>query len=89
MLKLPFNQQYRAVREQPPSGGCVLKPYSDGRGNCSSQQPPSGGCVLKHSRISPPAGPAPQPPSGGCVLKLLRFLSISFANASRLRAAVC
>ena len=37
------------IVEQPPSGGCVLKPCQNisfviGR----NMQPPSGGCVLKH-----------------------------------------
>ena len=31
----------------------------------------------------------PQPPSGGCVLKLYELKTLGFAEASRLRAAVC
>ena len=33
---------------QPPSGGCVLKPYYDLSAKIEvGTQPPSGGCVLK------------------------------------------
>ena len=32
---------------QPPSGGCVLKPHWVPIRGISSAQPPSGGCVLK------------------------------------------
>ena len=32
---------------QPPSGGCVLKPFLVGFLATLSFQPPSGGCVLK------------------------------------------
>ena len=35
-------------REQPPSGGCVLKPLRVGGLHFQRGQPPSGGCVLKH-----------------------------------------
>ena len=34
---------------QPPSGGCVLKPFSINNGRGLRYQPPSGGCVLKQS----------------------------------------
>ena len=36
------------VREQPPSGGCVLKLHFCGKFCGRILQPPSGGCVLKH-----------------------------------------
>ena len=32
---------------QPPSGGCVLKPYKEYAEFMGMRQPPSGGCVLK------------------------------------------
>ena len=35
------------LRNQPPSGGCVLKHQSGGRVKLGIIQPPSGGCVLK------------------------------------------
>ena len=36
------------VLSQPPSGGCVLKPLYNDKGERKTNQPPSGGCVLKH-----------------------------------------
>ena len=35
------------MKAQPPSGGCVLKPFSDDLCLLFGNQPPSGGCVLK------------------------------------------
>ena len=35
------------MSEQPPSGGCVLKPIIGDISKSASLQPPSGGCVLK------------------------------------------
>ena len=32
---------------QPPSGGCVLKPFPASMRRIAQPQPPSGGCVLK------------------------------------------
>ena len=32
---------------QPPSGGCVLKPFERNTDSSGGRQPPSGGCVLK------------------------------------------
>ena len=48
---------------QPPSGGCVLKPYVGPILAVAAIQPPSGGCVLKqlkgrrvaHGQVSPAA----------------------------------
>ena len=57
--------------DQPPLGGCVLKPSYCHSIGLPYQQPPLGGCVLKlllvflfyrFLRL--------QPPLGGCVLKL-------------------
>ena len=41
----------RSQSEQPPSGGCVLKPISVNLSKPFSMQPPSGGCVLKQILI--------------------------------------
>ena len=35
------------MKNQPPSGGCVLKPKLARRADARYFQPPSGGCVLK------------------------------------------
>ena len=63
--------EYHHSRNQPPSGGCVLKPIDGTEIDWDNiTQPPSGGCVLK-----PIDGTEidwdniTQPPSGGCVLK--------------------
>ena len=40
------------VDDQPPSGGCVLKPRVDGKIQIESNQPPSGGCVLKQQALT-------------------------------------
>ena len=55
--------------EQPPSGGCVLKPFFITVIVNVYQQPPSGGCVLKHPHVAIIRWRGVQPPSGGCVLK--------------------
>ena len=36
--------------DQPPSGGCVLKPTVAESAEKANPQPPSGGCVLKHEQ---------------------------------------
>ncbi|EET43547.1 hypothetical protein NEISICOT_02635 [Neisseria sicca ATCC 29256] len=57
-------------RNQPPSGGCVLKPGEDNYARAMVlTQPPSGGCVLKPLRERKTHLEPLQPPSGGCVLK--------------------
>ena len=46
---------------QPPSGGCVLKPAGCAMSDSQFGQPPSGGCVLKQAavlRLEREAGPA-------------------------------
>ena len=55
---------------QPPSGGCVLKPYLRKSRDPLHSQPPSGGCVLKLPNLGGTNSFRIQPPSGGCVLKL-------------------
>ena len=58
-------------REQPPSGGCVLKLLRKHKSFTKrAKQPPSGGCVLKQDCRSVQKIVHSQPPSGGCVLKL-------------------
>ena len=55
--------------DQPPSGGCVLKPKNPAPRHRPYRQPPSGGCVLKPRKIKVICQLLHQPPSGGCVLK--------------------
>ena len=75
---------------QPPSGGCVLKQQVGAVWVVALSQPPSGGCVLKQAKTMPKMYRTAQPPSGGCVLKPNIYLSEAhYADASRLRAAVC
>ena len=57
------------VSNQPPSGGCVLKPLTVFVFIYFAAQPPSGGCVLKRDCLYVRPRQAVQPPSGGCVLK--------------------
>ena len=54
---------------QPPSGGCVLKPWYHAAAYRHDVQPPSGGCVLKLLLELLNLTGLLQPPSGGCVLK--------------------
>ena len=58
-----------AVKSQPPSGGCELKPRLIGMVEQSEGQPPSGGCELKLFLPYPTDAHIFQPPSGGCELK--------------------
>ena len=70
MLKHAVIKHPHGKSDQPPSGGCVLKPPRDDFRALLPYQPPSGGCVLKRDgKIINPQY-MPQPPSGGCVLKL-------------------
>ena len=39
------------MTSQPPSGGCVLKPYFLNLAEKAGYQPPSGGCVLKQTAL--------------------------------------
>ena len=52
MLKQDMHVWLKKPENQPPSGGCVLKPVSFGMEKEDLGQPPSGGCVLK-LRLSP------------------------------------
>ena len=69
MLKHPSAHCILRWSDQPPSGGCVLKPFAGWHGAGRVGQPPSGGCVLKLSFRRPVYSLPFQPPSGGCVLK--------------------
>ena len=60
---------------QPPSGGCVLKPFVYGVMSKRLSQPPSGGCVLKHVGRREILFVEVQPLSGGCVLKQSKAFS--------------
>ena len=57
------------ARDQPPSGGCVLKLNGEYTCEQALNQPPSGGCVLKRHQHAHRLCGGTQPPSGGCVLK--------------------
>ena len=47
MLKRQAQAVAQILLDQPPSGGCVLKPQIVGCVQSAKSQPPSGGCVLK------------------------------------------
>ena len=55
--------------DQPPSGGCELKPEHADVIREMGNQPPSGGCELKPLIIINHINMLCQPPSGGCELK--------------------
>ena len=76
-------------REQPPSGGCVLKQLIKGGFGSSDGQPPSGGCVLKLTYPDMTALWFEQPPSGGCVLKLHRLLNPLFPAEAAAFGRLC
>ena len=48
MMVLPLPAE---TEDQPPSGGCVLKPKIEINPFFKADQPPSGGCVLKQKPI--------------------------------------
>ena len=60
------------VAVQPPSGGCVLKPFS-GDGQAAASRAAAFGrlCVETPQRAVEVRATVRQPPSGGCVLKRL------------------
>ena len=76
--------------DQPPSGGCVLKPRYFYHDWLTESQPPSGGCVLKQLehheltdfQISAAFGRL-------CVETALIMKGAGDSRLSRLRAAVC
>ena len=69
MLKLLLLFLLVTVSVQPPSGGCVLKPFSQLLAGCfSSSRLQAAVCLNKSSHIFK-APMTNQPPSGGCVLK--------------------
>ena len=48
MLKQQQDSLNTHYKNQPPSGGCVLKQIPHEQIPEGESQPPSGGCVLKH-----------------------------------------
>ena len=68
-MKLKITHVIMSILNQPPSGGCVLKPQFNIKNQVRTFQPPSGGCVLKLKLFYPHDKRHLQPPSGGCVLK--------------------
>ena len=66
---LTVNCRLHWPMNQPPSGGCVLKPPKLLAITAGAAQPPSGGCVLKPENQAGASLTNLQPPSGGCVLK--------------------
>ena len=87
MKRYQYHVHFRE-RDQPPSGGCELKPSIKIWGGQNIVQPPSGGCELKHDYTTHTPAALTQPPSGGCELKLYKVKALAFVKPSRLRAAV-
>ena len=75
MLKRLKSMNLKQKFNQPPSGGCVLKPVTVLFDGGLYNQPPSGGCVLKPQILATTETPPNQPPSGGCVLKICHRIS--------------
>ena len=69
MLKHPLVSRIYDREQQPPLGGCVLKPLIQKERPTPQAQPPLGGCVLKPMAAMLGRRFTPQPPLGGCVLK--------------------
>ena len=70
MKRLPREKTARKP-DQPPLGGCVLKPVNIIAVLLHKCQPPLGGCVLKQLILLCCQVFFRQPPLGGCVLKLV------------------
>ncbi len=78
MLKLSLSRILPNGLNQPPLGGCVLKPRPSEMRRVAEAQPPLGGCVLKQYPENNGSVVIIQPPLGGCVLKLSRvFLDLN------------
>ena len=78
------------IKNQPPSGGCVLKLYKSAEIHTKVKPAAFGRlCVETNNGSGQSAGGGAQPPSGGCVLKQNSVKTNSLQFASRLRAAVC
>ena len=71
-MKQKRREKFEEWRDQPPSGGCVLKLLILTMPTPIIVQPPSGGCVLKLLLSCRLFEKLTQPPSGGCVLKQKR-----------------
>ena len=75
MLKRARTHRQFDQDDQPPLGGCVLKPLGKCQySNHRLSQPPLGGCVLKQNLLVRLKPKMAQPPLGGCVLKRIRFI---------------
>ena len=57
MLKLILSIATWRLTNQPPLGGCVLKPAHTHPGDSGGTQPPLGGCVLKQQYVGNGAKP--------------------------------
>ena len=82
------NAGRKKINEQPPSGGCVLKPRLC-RAFTLFQTAAFRRLCVETAICSMMISGRVQPPSGGCVLKLLVGLAFNLGGASRLQAAVC
>ena len=80
----------RAILDQPPSGGCVLKLLTYRKDKMKKSQPPSGGCVLKLDGLCVCVEFA-HPAAFGrlCVETMNMDQMWGIPDSSRLRAAVC
>ena len=78
-----------ALREQPPSGGCVLKLNTSGIGAVAIGTAAFGRLCVETTFSSIMIYSQEQPPSGGCVLKHMVKVWGGTNYPSRLRAAVC
>ena len=79
-MKQYIHEEQKAIDDQPPSGGCVLKPVIWPPPLLTVGQPPSGGCVLKRDITAERISKNDQPPSGGCVLKQTNDNQFVFGN---------
>ena len=77
-------------REQPPSGGCVLKQDVLQQHGINSPQPPSGGCVLKLLMSVILIPPLDAAAFGRLCVETAPLKGVMKSlDGSRLRAAVC
>ena len=74
---------------QPPSGGCVLKLFTNNGSKACLVQPPSGGCVLKQIFNLLQAVALRPAAFGRLCVETERVAGIHWIRSSRLRAAVC
>ena len=77
------------MKNQPPSGGCVLKLSFKNNYRAWKWPAAFGRLCVETETVKKTAEQGSQPPSGGCVLKRLRHIGRAQRWPSRLRAAVC